>query len=95
MSDFLERGMSPKVDRTLLKNNWQEIFGRQITEKEKTMYKDIFKEEVVDAVMIEELDVAIELAEVESDDVLLEALHKVRAYFSVPGTYLEGKHDGE
>jgi aspartate 1-decarboxylase len=29
------------------------------------------------------------------DEALLEALHKVRAYYSVPGAYLEGKHDGE
>ena len=63
--------------------------------EEKTMYKDIFKEAMAEAVMIEELDIAIELAELESDEVILDALHKVRAYFSVPGTYLEGKHDGE
>ena len=59
------------------------------------MYNDIFKEERLDDIMVQELDVAIELAYIESDKVLLEALHKVRAYFSVPGTYLEGKHDGE
>ena len=59
------------------------------------MYTDIFKEEVLDKIMTIELDLAIELAIVEKDEVLLEALHKVRAYYSVPGTYLEGKHDGE
>jgi|TARA_R110000737_G_scaffold230270_1_gene243813 hypothetical protein len=59
------------------------------------MYTDIFKEEVIDKLMTEELDIAIELAIMEKDEVLLEALHKVRAYYSVPGTYLEGKHDGE
>jgi hypothetical protein len=59
------------------------------------MYTDIFKEEVIDEIMTEELDIAIELAIMEKDEVLLEALHKVRAYYSVPGTYLEGKHDGE
>jgi hypothetical protein len=59
------------------------------------MYKDIFKDEAIDEIMTEELDIAIELAIMEKDEVLLEALHKVRTYYSVPGTYLEGKHDGE
>jgi hypothetical protein len=59
------------------------------------MYTDIFKEEVIDKIMTVELDIAIELAIMEKDEVLLEALHKVRAYYSVPGAYLEGKHDGE
>ena len=45
------------------------------------MYRDIFKEEAIDKIMIEELDIAIELAELESDEVILDALHKVRAYF--------------
>jgi hypothetical protein len=59
------------------------------------MYTDIFKEEVIDKLMTEELDIAIELAIMEKDEALLVALHKVRAYYSVPGAYLEGKHDGE
>ena len=59
------------------------------------MYTDIFKEEVLDKIMTEELDIAIELAIMERDEALLGALHTVRAYYSVPGTYLEGKHDGE
>jgi hypothetical protein len=52
------------------------------------MYTDIFKEEVIDKLMTEELDIAIELAIMEKDEVLLEALHKVRAYYSVPGRKL-------
>ena len=59
------------------------------------MYKDIFKDEAIDEIMTEELDIAIELAIMEKDEALLAALHTVRAYYSVPGTYLEGKHDGE
>tara|TARA_B110000977_G_C10697255_1_gene345927 strand:+ start:338 stop:532 length:195 start_codon:yes stop_codon:yes gene_type:complete len=61
----------------------------------KTMYRDIFKEEAIDKIMIEELDLAIELAVAEKDDALLGSLHTVRAYFSIPGTYLEGSYDGE
>lgn len=61
------------------------------------MYRDIFKEEAIDKIMTEELDLAIELAreEKEKDKALLGSLHTVRAYFSVPGTYLEGSYDGE
>ena len=59
------------------------------------MYRDIFKEEVLDKIMIEELDIAVELAILEKDEALLAALHTVRAYYSVPGTYLEGSYDGE
>jgi hypothetical protein len=54
------------------------------------MYRNVFKDDVIDNVMIEELDLAIEVAE---DEATLRALHRVRAYFSVPGTYLEGEHD--
>ena len=61
----------------------------------KTMYRDIFKEEAIDKIMIEELDLAIELAVAEKDDALLGSLHTVRAYYSVPGAYLEGSYDGE
>ena len=61
----------------------------------KTMYRDIFKEEAIDKIMIEELDLAIELAVAEKDEALLGSLHTVRAYYSVPGTYLEGSYDGE
>jgi hypothetical protein len=63
----------------------------------KTMYSDIFKIEAIDKIMIEELDlaIAIELAVAEKDDALLGSLHTVRAYFSVPGAYLEGSYDGE
>ena len=59
------------------------------------MYTGIFKEEVLDKIMTEELDVAIELAIMERDEALLAALHTVRAYYSVPGAYLEGSYDGE
>tara|TARA_B110000285_G_C14979223_1_gene540490 strand:- start:77 stop:256 length:180 start_codon:yes stop_codon:yes gene_type:complete len=59
------------------------------------MYRDIFKEEALDAAIVEELDHAIELAILEKDKEMLKSLHKVRAYFSIPGTYLEGMHDGE
>jgi len=59
------------------------------------MYRDIFKEEVLDKIMNEELDLAIELAVEEKDEALLAALHTVRAYYSVPGAYLEGSYDGE
>ena len=59
------------------------------------MYKDIFKDEAIDEIMTEELDIAIELAIMEKDEALLAALHTVRAYYSVPGAYLEGSYDGE
>ena len=61
----------------------------------KTMYRDIFKEEEIDKIMIEELDLAIEITAAEKDEALLGSLHTVRAYFSVPGTYLEGSYDGK
>jgi len=61
----------------------------------KTMYRDIFKEEAIDKIMIEELDLAIEITAAEKDEALLGSLHTVRAYFSIPGTYLEGSYDGE
>ena len=59
------------------------------------MYRDIFKEEAIDKIMTEELDVAIELAVSERDEALLGSLHRVRAYYSIPGAYLEGAYDGE
>mgnify|MGYP003651269098 CR=1 FL=1 len=49
------------------------------------MYTDIFKEEVLDKIMTEELDIAIELAIMERDEALLAALHTVRAYYSTNG----------
>ena len=59
------------------------------------MYKNIFKDEAIDEIMTKELDIAIELAILEKDEALLGALHTVRAYYSIPGTYLEGSYDGE
>lgn len=49
--------------------------------------------EGVDEIMLEQLDDAIS-AQVVTDDALLRSLHVVRAYFSVPGTYMEGAYDG-
>ena len=59
------------------------------------MYRDILNEQAVENIMLEELDVAIELAVLERDEVLLGSLHRVRAYYSIPGAYLEGAYDGE
>ena len=56
--------------------------------------------EGLDKIVTEELDAAIEMAMDEKapnyweDDALLRSLHVVRAYFSVPGTYMEGAYDG-
>lgn len=56
--------------------------------------------EAIDEIMLEQIDAAIEMAMDEvapnywQDDALLRSLHVVRAYFSVPGTYMEGAYDG-
>ena len=56
--------------------------------------------EAIDEIMLEQIDAAIEVAMDEvapnywQDDALLRSLHVVRAYFSVPGTYMEGAYDG-
>ena len=55
--------------------------------------------EAIDEIMLEQIDAAIEMAMDEvapnywQDDALLRSLHVVRAYFSVPGTYMEGAYD--
>ena len=56
--------------------------------------------EGIDEIMLEQLDAAIEMAMDEvapnywEDDALIRSLHVVRAFFSVPGTYMEGAYDG-
>lgn len=56
--------------------------------------------EAAESVVLQELDYAIECAMDEvapnywQDDALIRSLHVVRAYFSVPGTYMEGAYDG-
>lgn len=57
-------------------------------------------DEAIHSIVLKELDDAIEMAMDEKapnyweDDALLRSLHVVRAYFSVPGTYMEGAYDG-
>jgi len=63
--------------------------------------REYITSEGLDKIVLEELDAAIEMAMDEvapnywQDDALLRSLHVVRAYFSVPGTYMEGAYDGD
>ena len=54
-------------------------------------FGDFIKDEVLDQLMVGELKVHLE----GQDEVLTSALHRVIAYYSVPGTYMEGSYDGE
>ena len=54
-------------------------------------FGDFIKDEMLDQLMVEELKYALE--DIEKDRALTGALHTVIAYYSVPGTYMEGAYD--
>jgi len=54
-------------------------------------FGDFIKDEVLDQLMVGELSQHFE----GQDEALIRALHTVIAYYSVPGTYMEGAYDGE
>ena len=54
---------------------------------------DLIDPEVLDVLMRAELESHLEIAA--GDTALINALNVVIAYFSVPGTYLEGAFDGD
>lgn len=55
---------------------------------------EIFKDELVDELIAGELKWQLE-NDAMIDPPLQNALHMVIAYFSVPGTYMEGAYDSE
>lgn len=62
--------------------------------------REYLTNEAIDKFMLEELDNALENALDQKapkhweDDALIRSLHVVRAFYSVPGTYMEGAYDG-
>lgn len=54
---------------------------------------DYIKDDIVDTLIIEELKWHLEDNDI-VDPPLQNAIHTVIAYFSVPGTYMEGAYDG-
>lgn len=63
--------------------------------------REIFRGEIIDEFIREELDDVIEYCLDDKapkdwqDDALIRSIHVVRAYYSVPGTYMEGAYDAE
>ena len=55
---------------------------------------EILKDEFVDQLIAEELKWQLENSDC-MDDSLISAMHTVIAYYSVPGTYMEGAYDAE
>lgn len=55
---------------------------------------EILKDELVDELIASELKWQLENSD-QIDQPLENALHMVIAYFSVPGTYMEGAYDSE
>lgn len=62
--------------------------------------REYLTDKAIDEFMLEELDNALENALDQKapkhwqDDALIRSLHVVRAFYSVPGTYMEGAYDG-
>ena len=63
--------------------------------------REIFRDEIIDEFMRDELDELLEYCLDDKapkdwqDDALIRSIHVVRAYYSVPGTYMEGAYDAE
>jgi hypothetical protein len=59
-------------------------------------YRDMFKDEVLDDIILQDLleqSAMLEQDGTEQDAALARALHVVIAFYSVPGTYMEGAYD--
>ena len=52
---------------------------------------ELLRDDVIDEMILELLKEDLEVTE---DPILTNALHIVIAYYSVPGTYMEGDYDG-
>jgi hypothetical protein len=63
--------------------------------------REIFRDEVIEEFMRQELDGVLEYCLDDKapkdwqDDALIRSIHVVRAHYSVPGTYMEGAYDHE
>lgn len=59
-------------------------------------YRDMFKDEVLDDIILQDLleqSAMLKQDGTEQDAALASALHVVIAFYSVPGTYMEGAYD--
>jgi|TARA_R110000803_G_scaffold46198_7_gene97007 hypothetical protein len=56
--------------------------------------REMFKDEVLEQLVLEHLKEDLECV-IPEDRPLVNALHVVIAYYSVPGTYMEGAFDGQ
>lgn len=61
------------------------------------LYRDMFKDGCADDIVVQDLKSQVlmlsEDPEQLQDRALISALHTVIAYYSVPGTYMEGAYD--
>jgi hypothetical protein len=61
------------------------------------IYRDIFKDECADEIVVQDLKSQVLMLSEEpeefQDRALISALHTVIAYYSVSGTYMEGAYD--
>jgi len=59
-------------------------------------YRDMFKDDALDDIILQDLLEQLAMLEQdgsEQDATLVRALHVVIAFYSVPGTYMEGAYD--
>ena len=64
------------------------------SEEISVVLSEILKDEFVDQLITDELKWQLENSDC-MDDSLISAMHTVIAYYSVPGTYMEGAYDAE
>lgn len=60
------------------------------------MLSDLLKDEVLDELIVAELKNTLEMVQNTKpiDQALVQSLNVVIAYYSVPGTHMEGSYDG-
>ena len=56
-------------------------------------FRDVLKDDAMDELVREDLLESLQFAKENRDQALVNALHTVIAYYSVPGTYREGSYD--
>jgi len=54
------------------------------------MISDLLKDEILEQLILEELKCQVDIID---DPALINAMHTVIAYYSIPGTYMEGSYD--
>ena len=64
------------------------------SEEKSVVLSEILRVEFVDELIADELKWQLENSDC-MDDSLISAMHTVIAYYSVPGTYMEGAYDAE